>query len=403
VSWQFPSPIDPLHFTEITETLGSHVVFIKIKKFFMKRIFTFLFGLFLLSSEQGFSQADSCRLLGCAAAYGTLTTDNALPFLAGGFPGSCYSVATYKQIFWQFLYVDPAAGVLQNYEQAFTPTNGNGLDIDWAVYDMGTTAPVSLSCPIDHSAWNEIRCSGAEGDGVPAGPGIDPPVLPLVGGRYYAIAIIINPGDADPAPDPNFTFTVGTPTLDGNALAPINCPPILFALPVKLTSFDAKVLNCAVNLDWTSTTETDFKNYEIEYSTDGSNFTTIGTKASNTSDQRYSFQHSPTTQGKAYYRLKMVNSDGSFEYSKTISMKLNCSKTQILIYPNPVKDILNINITNAQDNVTRASLFDNNGKLIHSVQLVSGTNNIDMTRFAKGMYMLTLKNSNGIQNIKIIK
>ena len=368
----------------------------------MRRIFTFLFSLLVFSVGKSFSQADSCVILGCAANYGTQTTNDALPFLTGGYPGSCYSAASYKQIFWQFLYVDPAAGVTQDYAQTFTPGPATiGLDIDWVIYLVGSFPPVSTLCPVDHSTWAEVRCSGATGFGAPAGPGVDLPAVTLVGGQYYAIGIIINPAGADPSPATNFTFDVGTPTLNGLSLAPINCPPL--TLPVKLSSFNAKVSNCSVNLDWTAATETDFSNYEVQSSTDGSTFKTIATKPVNGPDQKYLYQDHSPAQGNIYYRLKMVNIDGSFEYSNIIAMKLNCNRSEMVVYPNPVTDILNINITNAQDNETEASLFDNSGRLVHSSKLVSGTNSINMTKFPKGVYLLTLKNNNEIQNIKIVK
>src|SRR4030095_11674631 len=173
----------------------------------------------------------------------------------------------------------------------------------------------------------------------------------------------------------NFTFDVGAPTLDGAPLAPINCPPI--TLPVKLTSFDAKVSNCSVSLDWTAATETDFSNYEVQSSTDGSAFKTIASKPVNAPNQKYSYLDPSPAQGNIYYRLKMVNLDGSFEYSKVIAMKLNCNRSEIVVYPTPVTDILNINVTNAQDNETQASLFDNSGRLVHSQRLISGTNTIN--------------------------
>ena len=125
--------------------------------------------------------------------------------------------------------------------------------------------------------------------------------------------------------------------------------------------------------------------------------------AVNEPNQKYSYQDNAPSQGRIYYRLKMVNIDGSFDYSKTIALKLNCSRSEIVVYPNPVTDLLNINVTNAQDNETEASLFDNSGKLVHRGKLISGTNTIDMSRFSKGIYLLTLKNSNEIQNIKIVR
>jgi len=257
---------------------------------------------------------------------------------------------------------------------------------------------------VDHSTWTEVRCSGAAGLGAPAGPGVDLPAVTMVQNEYYAIGIIINSsGAVPPGPGPNFTFDVGTPTLNGLPLTSLNCPFTFTTLPVKLTSFNAGVSNCMVNLDWTAATETDFSNYEVQSSSDGSAFKTIATRPINGTNQKYSYQDPSPKQGNVYYRLKMVNIDGSFEYSKVIAMKLNCDRSEIVVYPNPVTDLLNINITNAQDNETQASLFDNAGRLVHTKNLISGTNTIDMTRFSKGVYLLTLKNNSGIQNIKIVK
>jgi hypothetical protein len=68
-----------------------------------------------------------------------------------------------------------------------------------------------------------------------------------------------------------------------------------------------------------------------------------------------------------------------------------------------VKDVLNINITNSQDNATSAKLFDNSGKLVYSGSMISGTNTINMAPFAGGVYLLKLISNTNTQNIKIIK
>ena len=183
-----------------------------------------------------------------------------------------------------------------------------------------------------------------------------------------------------------------------------NCAAIL--LPVKLTGFNARVANCGVvNLDWTAADESDFKSYEVQSSTNGASFQTIATlEAKNSgSTQQYSYQDNSPAQGKLYYRLRLVNTDGSFEYSKTIAMRLDCNKSQIFVYPNPVKNKLNVNITNAQNNITIAKLFDNYGRVVYTGTMVSGTNTIDMSKFASGIYILSLKNNTQVQNIKITR
>src|SRR5207247_958339 len=184
-----------------------------------------LLALFCLSVAKSFSQADSCVVLGCAANYGTQTTNNALTPLFGGFPGSCYQASplqTYTQIFWQFFFVDPG-GPTGNYTQTFTPTNGTTpLDIDWVAYDIGTTRLSSLTCPIDRTGWTEVQCSGAGTFGDPAGPGING-ILPTTPGHYYAIGIIINPSGANSAQDTNDIYTVVDLVLGVLPLVAANC------------------------------------------------------------------------------------------------------------------------------------------------------------------------------------
>ena len=185
-----------------------------------------------------------------------------------------------------------------------------------------------------------------------------------------------------------------------------NCLNIV--LPLKLSSFGARVNNCNVNLNWVSESETDFKNYKIESSTDGQNFKAIATISplqNNTSSvQQYSYQDKSPQQGKVYYRLKMINIDGSFTYSNTIVMNLDCNKSSVVVYPNPVSDMLNVNVTNSDDNATTANLFDPDGRMVYTKKLISGTNLIDMKKFPKGLYLLELHTNKGeTQHFKIIK
>ncbi len=328
----------------------------------MKKIYLLFGFLFILFYGKGYSQADSCVVLGCASDYGSITTDNALPYLPSTVTGSCYNgIYNYKQIYWQFFYSN-AGG---DFTQTFTPTDGApGLDIDWVMYDIGTSAPSSITCPIDHTLWTEVACNTGGSYGIPGGPGTADGTFTTTAGHYYAYGMIINPNSAVPSPGPNFSFTISNTTLNGSPFVPgTNCPGIL---PVKLISFDANVNNCVVNLNWASASETNFKDYEVQYSTNGSNFQTIATipaaLQSNSTDQSYSYQHNNPQQGNIYYRLKMVDIDGKFEYSKIIALKLDCSKSSTFVYPNPVTDILNVNITNSQNNLTIAKLFDSYGK-----------------------------------------
>jgi hypothetical protein len=75
----------------------------------------------------------------------------------------------------------------------------------------------------------------------------------------------------------------------------------------------------------------------------------------------------------------------------------------MLVFPNPVNDLLYIDIASLLDNNTTGSLFDVNGKLIYSGKLVIGTNTIDMTKFTNGVYLLKISNKFQLEYIKVVK
>ena len=368
----------------------------------MKRIYTCLLFLFFLCLGKGISQ--SCIVLGCAANYGTQTGDGALPDNTnpasgpGHVFGGCYTDGPFKQVFWQFFF----APISANFTQSYTSTGTSGLDLDYIIYDMGISIPStsSMTCPIFPVAngWSQDDCNiWPQSDGT-TGPGVAAPdgnVFTTVANHYYAIAIVFYQSGVGP-----FTFTVGDPLLGGS---PPDCSNIV--LPVRLTDFSAKVNNCTVNLNWDAKSETNSKKYDVESSTDGRNFQTIATiNAVNTgADQKYSYQQNNPQQGKLYYRLKMIDIDGKFEYSKIIAMRLNCNRSSVFVYPNPVNNILNVNITNSTDNAITADLYDHQGKLVYKGKMISGTNLINMERFARGIYILKLKGSIQTQIIKVIK
>lgn len=173
-------------------------------------------------------------------------------------------------------------------------------------------------------------------------------------------------------------------------------------LPVKLTSFDAEINNCTTTLNWKAESETNFSKYIVEYSPTGTGFATVGiiNAVSQGSAREYSFQHIPAA-GKAIYRLKMVDIDGKIEYSKIVALQLNCNKSTVLVYPNPVIDFLNVNINNVGNRKAIASIYNTSGQLVFTKELVNGTNSINMKIMPSGIYNLVVLNGDEITNYKI--
>jgi hypothetical protein len=176
-------------------------------------------------------------------------------------------------------------------------------------------------------------------------------------------------------------------------------------LPVKLKSFDAVINNCIATLKWSAESETNFDKYVVEYSSNGIDFTAIGSvnAASQAAYPEYSFLHQPPA-GKVFYRLKMADIDNKISYSKTVALNVSCNKNTLLIYPNPVTDFLNISInTISGGSRSLASLYSTDGKLLFSSQLVNGTNTIDMRKATSGVYCLVVITDNEINTFKIIR
>jgi len=361
----------------------------------MKRIFTLLLSLLLLSGGKIFSQ--DCVVLGCAAAstnhvvdVSTLTAQT-LPFSAGCWPGG----DTYFSIVWQFFKSNGG-----NYSQTFTPIDAS-LNLNWVMLHMSAPLSTNTTCAevsTNIGGWTVVACGTTASSGTPQGPS----EIGTNNGEYYAVGVVIQQNA-----QATYSFDIGDPTLNtGTGDLPLTAANCDILLPVKLSFFDARVSNCAVSLNWASEIESGFKNYEVEYSGDGSNFKTIATlpaaEITGTS-QKYTYTDPTPRQGNVFYRLKMVDVDGRFDYSKVVVMKINCNESQLTVYPNPVIDILNINITTSQDETTTGKLFDSEGRLIYSHNLVSGTNTVNMSKLPAGVYLLQLISNKQVQHIKIIK
>jgi len=115
-------------------------------------------------------------------------------------------------------------------------------------------------------------------------------------------------------------------------------------LPIELAEFTVKSNdNKTVQLAWTSLTENNSSHYEIERKADNEDFAYVGTVAAageSLEEINYTYEDdiSKVSGNYAYYRLKMVDKDGSYEYSDVRSLRLEVRDSRIIIAPNPAGD-----------------------------------------------------------------
>lgn len=197
--------------------------------------------------------------------------------------------------------------------------------------------------------------------------------------------------------------------------------PNVVVLPLELVSFSGKEDKGNIKLNWHTLHERDLSHFIIEKSSDvPDRFKTIGeVTARGNSDtppnnlgagQYYSlFDASPSVLN--YYRLKMVDNNGLFKFSKTIAFKtVNTAKESITLYPNPADDVLNIVLTNSHFHTATVRLLDITGRVLWVQSINSNTTNtasfvLHTDGFTNGVYTaaVTIDDRTSMHKVVIAK
>jgi|GEM_PF-2636348 len=177
---------------------------------------------------------------------------------------------------------------------------------------------------------------------------------------------------------------------DDNASASIE---VTTTLPVTLLLFEGTVANCKTTLNWATAIEAGFKNFVLQYSSDGVLFSNIETIAAKGDNSSYGAWYQALS-GKTYYRLKIVDLNGTFVYSKIIVLNVHCDKNNTLIYPNPSTTVVNITIDGITPGKKTAVLFDAAGRVMLTQALANGSNQLNVSGIRAGMYSLVVQNGN---------
>lgn len=193
----------------------------------------------------------------------------------------------------------------------------------------------------------------------------------------------------------NTSGQLGIGTLVSSASTQLPC--LTSTLPLKLEKFTIETKQNMHELSWVTSNEINVDGFEIQKSLDGRNFEKISFIFAKNSLSKNYYNYSLNTSQNTYYRLKMIDDDGKFSYSKTLFIQIK-NNSKISVFPNPVTNYFSIN---SSEKINKIKLTDYTGKIIKILQ--PSINNVDVSDLKNGYYFLQIQTDNLIYTEKIIK
>ncbi len=285
----------------------------------------------------------------------------------------------------------------------FSPsTSGNvGFTISPTVttdYDFAVWGPMgTVTCP---PPGPPLRCSYAAPTGdTGVGNGATDPTEGAGGDRWVSL-IPVTAGQVYLLYVDNFTtngqsFTMSWQLSGG---ASLDCA----LLPVEFVNLEAIAGDGKVDLSWNTLSERNSDHFILERSTDAINFAPIGTlpalgNSSHTVD--YLFTDGNPANGANYYRVIMVDVDGSSLRSPVVSATLLTSGEDPILAPNPAGELLYMTLRPDMPDVLELRVMDAAGRLVRSIQvrLPEGSNRAELPLHGldQGAYSLAIHGSDG--------
>lgn len=275
------------------------------------------------------------------------------------------------------------------YELYVTSTSVQG----W-VYRNGAYATINIPVASISNGWHQFICT-YDGrytriymDGIQQADFND-------AGAVYPISYIANDlivgaeaGTTGPIGSEYFTGKADGIRIYNGALSPAAVSSLyLTTLPVHLQNFSVTGANGAAMLKWTAENETDFSGYEIERSNDGINFSLVTRVVARSVDGRndYSTNDAVTKGATYYYRLKMVNKDGTFLYSNIVTYTVTGHQT-VTLYPNPASDYF---VIKDAGDLLQVDVVNQTGSLIKRFAPSAG-NRYSVSALGAGMYTVRM-------------
>jgi hypothetical protein len=225
---------------------------------------------------------------------------------------------------------------------------------------------------------------------------------------YHGGSTIINPEDSDIIWDNqlnrwevSFDVTTGF----SGFIVHTNTQP----LPVRLVSFFGETQEENALLQWKIADAENFDRFELERSTDARQFRFVSKIAFTPNIDKYGFNDADAVnfinaQDQVYYRLKMLDLDGSYAYSRIVNLKLNERDTKF-VYPNPFSSEVSISSRKHDNEVAEIQFVDSRGRIMlaKKARVIDSKIHLPNLKMPAGAYTINVRTSTGTVNLKAVK
>jgi hypothetical protein len=170
-----------------------------------------------------------------------------------------------------------------------------------------------------------------------------------------------------------------------------NFTTLLYPLPVHFGNVDAKSRNCNVDISFETLSETGNNYFVIERSPDASDWNTLAilqSRGNSGSAVTYTYTDLLPLKGKNYYRIKQVDRDNQYTYTKTVFVQNDCNANPFEVYPNPATGHFQV-ILPGDDHKASILLYDMAGRPVSRRVTANGNNRtVNVTDMPTGNYLL---------------
>ena len=173
-------------------------------------------------------------------------------------------------------------------------------------------------------------------------------------------------------------------------------------LPVRFTRFTAQKSGATVQLTWTTASEKDNRGFAVQRSNDGNQWTALGFvngAGTTAAEHQYQFTDATPHPGKNYYRLLQTDIDNKITVSDVKVVDFTPAGDYTLRQTGNGIYLLNL----ATGNPVELAVVDLSGRKLFTRSAAPGLQRVDISAYAKGMYLLQIRNGNKRTTEKLIK